>query len=100
MPVQYPSGILTEHLQTRSRAGLFDVSHMGQIKLAGAASAALLEALVPSELRALAPMRMRYTLLLNEEGGVLDDLMTTRLGDGFLGDGLLLVVNAARKDAD
>jgi glycine cleavage system T protein (aminomethyltransferase) len=95
MPVQYSSGILAEHLHTRSQAGLFDVSHMGQIRLAEAGAIAALEALVPGDLQALAPMRMRYTLLLNEVGGILDDLMVTRLADG-----LFVVVNAARKEAD
>ena len=95
MPVQYPAGIIAEHLHTRAQAGLFDVSHMGQIRLHGAAAARALEALVPGDLQALAPGRMRYTLLLNEAGGILDDLMATRLDDG-----LMLVVNAARKDAD
>jgi aminomethyltransferase len=94
MPVQYPSGIIAEHLHTRAKAGLFDVSHMGQIALRGDAAAAL-EALVPGDLQSLAPGRMRYTLLLNEAGGILDDLMVTRV-DG----GLMLVVNAACKDAD
>jgi aminomethyltransferase len=95
MPLQYPTGILREHLHTRSQAGLFDVSHMGQLRLAGTDSVSSLEALVPGDLLALAPMRMRYTLLLNEEGGILDDLMATRLEDG-----LFLVVNAARREAD
>jgi len=95
MPVQYPAGILAEHFHTRSQAGLFDVSHMGQIALAGADPAAALERLVPGDLVALSPMRMRYTLLLNEAGGILDDLMAMRLRDG-----LFLVVNAARKEAD
>jgi aminomethyltransferase len=95
MPVQYPAGIIAEHRHTRAQAGLFDVSHMGQIRLHGAAAARALEALVPGDLQALAPGRMRYTLLLNEAGGILDDLMATRLDDG-----LMLVVNAARKDAD
>jgi aminomethyltransferase len=95
MPLQYPSGILAEHLHTRSQAGLFDVSHMGQIRLAGANCVAALEQLVPGDLKALAPLRMRYTLLLNEAGGILDDLMATRLPEG-----LYLVVNAARKEAD
>jgi aminomethyltransferase len=95
MPVQYPSGILAEHLHTRSQAGLFDVSHMGQIRLAGAGCVAALEALVPGDLEALAPLRMRYTLFLNETGGILDDLMATRRSDG-----LFIVVNASRKDAD
>ena len=65
MPVQYPSGIIAEHLHTRAKAGLFDVSHMGQIRLRGLAAAQALEALVPGDLQALAPGRMRYTLLLN-----------------------------------
>ena len=95
MPVQYPSGILAEHLHTRSQAGLFDVSHMGQIQLSGADPIGALEALVPGDLQVLAPMRMRYTLLLNEAGGILDDLMVTRREDG-----LFLVVNAACKEAD
>jgi glycine cleavage system T protein (aminomethyltransferase) len=95
MPVQYPAGILAEHLHVRAKAGLFDVSHMGQLRLAGRDPAAGLEALVPGDLRGLAPMRMRYTLLLNDRGGIVDDLMTTRLGDG-----LFVVVNAARKAAD
>jgi aminomethyltransferase len=95
MPVQYSSGVLAEHLHTRSQAGLFDVSHMGQIRLAGAGCVSALEALVPGDLEALAPLRMRYTLLLNETGGILDDLMATRLADG-----LFLVVNAAPKEAD
>jgi len=95
MPVQYPSGIIAEHLHTRAKAGLFDVSHMGQIRLRGAAAARALEALVPGDLQGLAPRQMRYTLLLDEAGGILDDLIATQLDDG-----LLLVVNAARKEAD
>jgi aminomethyltransferase len=95
MPVQYPGGIIAEHLHTREKAGLFDVSHMGQIALRGEAAARALERLVPGDLQGLAPGRMRYTLLLNEQGGILDDLMATRIEDG-----LLLVVNAARKEAD
>ena len=66
MPVQYPTGIIAEHLHTRAKAGLFDVSHMGQIRLRGAAAARALEALVPGDLQALAPRRMRYTLLLTK----------------------------------
>ena len=95
MPVQYPLGIIAEHLHTRAKAGLFDVSHMGQIRLNGAAAARALEALVPGDLQGLAPRRMRYTLLLDEAGGILDDLIVTRLEDG-----VMLVVNAARKEAD
>ncbi len=95
MPVQYQSGIIAEHLHTRAKAGLFDVSHMGQIRLRGAAAARALEALVPGDLQGLALRRMRYTLLLDEGGGILDDLIVTRLEDG-----VMLVVNAARKEAD
>jgi aminomethyltransferase len=95
MPVQYPTGIIAEHLHTRAQAGLFDVSHMGQIRLRGAEAALALEALVPGDLQALMPRQMRYTLLLNDRGGILDDLMATRLENG-----LMLVVNAACKDAD
>jgi aminomethyltransferase len=95
MPVQYPAGIIAEHLHTRAKAGLFDVSHMGQIALRGAGAARALEALVPGDIIGLAPGRMRYTLFLNEAGGVLDDLMATRSEDG-----VFLVVNAACKDAD
>jgi aminomethyltransferase len=95
MPVHYATGILAEHLHTRSQAGLFDVSHMGQLRLRGADAVAALETLVPGDIRALAPLRMRYTLFLNERGGILDDLIVTRLEDG-----LFLVVNAARKQVD
>src|SRR5579863_1516693 len=94
MPVQYPTGIITEHLHTRAKAGLFDVSHMGQVALHGA-TAAILETLVPGDIAELAAGRMRYTLLLNDEGGIIDDLMVLRLGDGFQ-----LVVNAATKGGD
>jgi aminomethyltransferase len=95
MPLHYARGILGEHLHTRARAGLFDVSHMGQLRLAGRDPAAALEALVPGDLKGLATSRMRYTLFLNEAGGILDDLIATRREDGFM-----LVVNAARKQAD
>jgi aminomethyltransferase len=95
MPVQYLTGILQEHLHTRAQAGLFDVSHMGQIQLAGAEAVRALEALVPGDLLTLMPWHMRYTLLLNEEGGILDDLMATRVENG-----LFLVVNADRKETD
>jgi aminomethyltransferase len=95
MPVQYPSGIIAEHLHTRAKAGLFDVSHMGQIVLRGAAAAHAMEALVPGDLQGLSAGQMRYTLLLTDAGGVLDDLIATRIDDG-----VMLVVNAARKEAD
>ncbi len=95
MPVQYPAGILKEHLHTRSQAGLFDVSHMGQLCVHGTGAAAALETLVPGDLLGLAPQRMRYTQLLNDGGGILDDLMITNTGDH-----LFVVVNAGGKHTD
>jgi len=95
MPVQFPSGILAEHNHTRRHAGLFDVSHMGQIRLTGAAATGMLEALVPGDIQALPSGKSRYTMFTNPAGGILDDLMVSRVDDG-----LLLVVNAARKQAD
>ena len=96
MPIQYPTGVLAEHLHTRSHAGLFDVSHMGQGILSGPAAAAKLETLVPGDLAALAQGRIRYTQFLNASGGILDDLMVTRLPPAANGDErLFLVVNAA-----
>ncbi|MEQ9328275.1 MAG: glycine cleavage system aminomethyltransferase GcvT [Rhodospirillales bacterium] len=95
MPVQYPAGVLKEHNHTRTAAGLFDVSHMGQARLTGANPAAALETLVPAELRALEPGQQRYTQFTNDAGGILDDLMVTNMGDH-----LFIVVNAACKDAD
>ncbi|MCW2308211.1 glycine cleavage system aminomethyltransferase GcvT [Rhodobium gokarnense] len=102
MPVQY-EGILAEHTWTRENAGLFDVSHMGQAFLAGpdhATAAAALEKLVPGDIAGLKPGRIRYTLLLNDAGGILDDLMVTRSADPADDGRLYLVVNAANKDAD
>jgi aminomethyltransferase len=101
MPIQYPDGVLAEHLHTRSHAGLFDVSHMGQALLEGAdhaGLAAFLETLCPADLVNLAPGRQRYTQLLNESGGIVDDLMVTR-PPGAAGE-LRLVVNASRKAVD
>jgi aminomethyltransferase len=95
MPVQYPPGIMAEHLHTRAAAGLFDVSHMGQVRLDGEGVAGALEALVVGDILGLKPGRMRYTLFTNEAGGILDDLMVTNAGDH-----LFLVVNAARKAHD
>jgi len=91
MPVQY-EGILAEHLWTRDSAGLFDVSHMGQLHLSGEGVEAALEAVLPIDLRTLKPHGPRYSMLLDEEGGILDDLMVTRWDDGFY-----LVVNGATK---
>ena len=88
MPVQYPSGILAEHLHTRKAAGLFDVSHMGQVRLTGQATpAAALERLVPGDILGLAPGRQRYAQFTNEAGGILDDLMVTRLEDELFAGG-------------
>jgi aminomethyltransferase len=103
MPVQYPMGILGEHLHTRDRAGLFDVSHMGQAFLLGPdreTVAAALEALVPGDILGLAPGRQRYTQLLNDEGGIIDDLMVIQPAAAADDGRLMLIVNAARKKAD
>ena len=103
MPVQYPLGVLKEHLWTRERAGLFDVSHMGQATLEGPdhqTTAAALEALVPADIVNLKPGQQRYTQLLNDDGGTIDDLMVTRPLDSADDGRLLLVVNASRKDVD
>jgi len=97
MPVQYPAGILKEHLHTREKAGLFDVSHMGQAFLSGADPARALEQLTPADLAGLPEGMQRYGLLLNEAGGIKDDFMTTRLKGE---PALYLVVNAATKDGD
>ncbi|MSO89723.1 MAG: glycine cleavage system aminomethyltransferase GcvT [Rhodospirillaceae bacterium] len=95
MPVQYPAGILAEHLHTRGFAGLFDVSHMGQALLVGSGAAAALETLVPGEIQGLAVGAMRYTLFTTPTGGILDDFMVTNAGDH-----LFVVVNAACKTQD
>src|SRR5262249_23660042 len=92
MPVQYPAGIIAEHLHPRATASLFDVSHMGQVVLSGPDIAAKFERLVPADIIGLRPGRVRYTLLTNDRGGIIDDLMAAK--DGEL---LRLVVNASRK---
>ncbi len=96
MPVQYPAGILAEHLHTRAAAALFDVSHMGQVELAGAGIADWLESLVPGDIAGLGIGRTRYTVFTNGAGGILDDLMVSKLAE----DRLFVVVNAACKGAD
>ena len=100
MPVQYPSGIITEHNWTRGNAGLFDVSHMGQCLIVGngfEAVAKAMEALVPADILSLKPRQQRYSQFLSQDGGTLDDLMITRHAE----DGTLyVVVNAGRKDHD
>jgi aminomethyltransferase len=103
MPVQYADGILAEHTHTRTQAGLFDVSHMGQAFLAGAdheTVARALEALVPGDIVGLAHGRQRYTQLTDGNGGILDDLMVTRSADPAEDGVLMLVVNAATKEVD
>ena len=95
MPLNYPAGILAEHLHTRENASLFDVSHMGQISIWGEGAAHALEWLVPGDIIGLAPSALRYTQFTNDQGGIRDDLMVTN-ADGRL----MLVVNAACKDAD
>ena len=103
MPVQYPSGLMAEHKQCRDSAALFDVSHMGQVRLVGADAAAALETLVPMDVRGLGVGKQRYAFFTNASGGLLDDLMMVRPEPGgareAFGD-LFLVVNAGCKDAD
>ena len=96
MPVQYPAGILAEHRHTRESAGLFDVSHMGQVVLRGQGVAAALEGLVPVDLLGLEHHAQTYALFTNERGGVIDDLIITRWGE----EEFFLVVNAACKEQD
>jgi aminomethyltransferase len=95
MPIQY-EGIIAEHLWTRQQAGLFDVSHMGQLNVSGDDADVALEALLPGDIKGIASNRIRYSLLLAENGGILDDLMVTRLPDGAL----YVVVNGATKYDD
>lgn len=95
MPVQYPEGILKEHLWTRESAGLFDVSHMGQVVISGEDTASAIETLIPGDIQALAPGEMRYSFFTNKDGGILDDLIVTRREND-----LFVVVNAACKEQD
>lgn len=95
MPVQYALGVKKEHLHTREAAGLFDVSHMGQLRLHGEGAVAALETLVPVDVVDLAEGKQRYAFFTNEQGGILDDLMVANLGDH-----LFVVVNAACKEQD
>lgn len=111
LPVQYPTGIIAEHKWTREHAGLFDVSHMGPSLLMlkdksgdperdHAAISALVEPLITGDIRGLKPGQMRYTLLLNDEGGTRDDLMIERPNDPAWSGSLYIIVNAGTKDAD
>ena len=101
MPVQYPDGVLKEHLWTREHAGLFDVSHMGQARLRGVAPLSAFEEVVPGDFIGLKPGRQKYSVLLNRQGGIIDDLMAGRPTDANgQDDGLFVVVNGACKDND
>jgi aminomethyltransferase len=95
MPVQYPAGLLAEHHHTRAAAGLFDVSHMGQLRLVGPDAAAAFESLMPVDVIDLAVGKQRYGLLLNDDGGIIDDLMFVNRGDD-----LFVIVNGACKVGD
>jgi aminomethyltransferase len=99
MPVQYPMGLMQEHLHTRASAGLFDVSHMGQLTLSGIDAAAALETLMPVDVIGLGVHKQRYGLLLNEAGGILDDLMFVNR-DVTNGGDLFVIVNGACKHED
>ena len=102
MPVQYPAGLMAEHLHTRQAAGLFDVSHMGQLRLVGADAAAALETLLPVDVIDLPVGKQRYGLLLNDEGGIMDDLMffNRDMTNWAKGGDLFLIVNGACKVGD
>ena len=93
LPLHYPAGIKAEHLHTRSKASIFDVSHMGQIEIYGESVCSALECLVTGDISGLRPGQQRYTLMTNDSGGIIDDLMVTRTSTG-----LKLVVNAAQKE--
>lgn len=95
MPLQYPGGIIGEHLHCREQAGLFDISHMGLCQVSGDDVSTELERLTPSTIRTLQPGQQRYTVLTNAQGGILDDIVITRLPEGFM-----LVVNSACKEKD
>ncbi len=96
LPVQYATGLLAEHIQCRTRAALFDVSHMGQATLRGAGAIAALERLIPGDIAGLPDGHSRYSMLLNEAGGIIDDIVVTRLS----ADRLFLVINASRRNED
>ena len=102
MPVQYPAGLMAEHLHTRASAGLFDVSHMGQLRLRGPDAAAALESLIPVDVIDLPPGKQRYGLLLNDAGGIMDDLMffNRDFADHANGGDIFIIVNGACKAAD
>jgi len=96
MPVQYPTGVIAEHQAVRTAAGLFDVSHMGEVKLTGPGAFAALQKLLTNDMAGLAVVGCRYSPMCNEDGGVVDDLIVYRLGEADF----LLVVNAANREKD
>lgn len=96
MPIQYPLGVLGEHHWTREQCGIFDVSHMGQIWISGTGAAALWDRLTPSDISGLKSNVAKYSVMTNEDGGIIDDLIITRLSD----DKFFAVINAGCKDAD
>ncbi|MFN9846925.1 MAG: glycine cleavage system aminomethyltransferase GcvT, partial [Alphaproteobacteria bacterium] len=102
MPVQYPMGVMAEHLWTREHCGIFDVSHMGQARLRGVSPLSAFEDVVPGDFISLKPGKQKYSVLLNKKGGIIDDLMAGRpiSPDGTGDDGLFVVVNGACKDND
>jgi aminomethyltransferase len=102
MPVQYPMGVMAEHLWTREHCGIFDVSHMGQARLKGVSPLSAFEEVVPGDYIGLKPGRQKYSVLLNKQGGIIDDLMAGRptTPEGGLTDGLFVVVNGACKEND
>ena len=95
MPVQFSSGIINEHISTRTSSGLFDISHMGQISITGMDSCKLLESITPTDIKSIKPGRVKYSFILNKKGGVIDDLMITNEGESYY-----LVVNASRTQND
>ena len=95
MPVQFSTGIINEHISTRTSSGLFDISHMGQIAITGMDSCKLLESITPSDIKSIQPGRVKYSFILNENGGIIDDLMITNEGESYY-----LVVNASRTEND
>ena len=99
MPVQFPAGLMAEHLHTRQAAGLFDVSHMGQLRLIGQGAAAAFESLMPVDVIDLGVGKQRYGLLLNDAGGIIDDLMFVNRDVANGGD-IFVIVNGACKHGD
>ena len=96
MPIQYPCGIIAEHLTTRARAGLFDVSHMGRFRLSGSGAPAFLQHVLTNDCEQLTVGQAQYTILANDAGGAIDDAFLYRL----TADGYMLVVNASNKEKD